>query len=130
MMRTVISILQVFQRNFIYHFCLGVRVLSSKEDDKQKSGLKLGLGYMLKSSAKKLKGLYLCQDNDAKANDIVNFEAVLELKWDQLFGDAEYAVVMSRQDRLRKPVQLPNELDIVKVLLFIYLLLFILFIYF
>ncbi|XP_058850832.1 uncharacterized protein LOC117428302 [Acipenser ruthenus] len=37
------------------------------------------------------------------------------MRWPSVFGDAEYAVVKSRQEKLRKPAQLPFESNIERV---------------
>ena len=84
-------------------------------NDPLKAGTKLALGYILKTAAKVTKVNYLIKDREDKARDVDNFAALLSLKWSSVFGDAECQVVTNRQERLRKPAQLPPEASIFKV---------------
>ena len=85
------------------------------EDGTVKPGLKMSLYYLLKAAAKILKGVYLVNDKDAQATAIDKFVEVLELHHNQLFGDAIYETNKARQEKLRKPQQLPEEEDIMRV---------------
>lgn len=86
--------------------------LTSENGDKVKNGLKVALGYVLKNVCKYLHGEYLIQGKDAEAAEINRFLAVLNFYWGSLFGDAEYANSIKRQEVLRKPQKLPKEQDI------------------
>ena len=102
--------------HFEYLEC-AVEELSTRSDanGELKAGTKLALGYMLKTTAKVMKGKYLIEDQDEKARDVDNFTTVLNLKWGDLFGDAECQVVTNRQERLRQPAHLPNDGDVDKI---------------
>ena len=56
-----------------------------------------------------LKGTYLTKKKEQKATEISNFEAVMKLKWSNVFGVAEYNLNFRRQNELRKPGNLPTE---------------------
>lgn len=82
------------------------------EDDTDispKAGLKLSLGYLLKTACTVLKGEYLISDNTGKCLEIDRFSAVLEAKWPSLFASAKVHIDLKRQTTLRKPEQLPQE---------------------
>lgn len=83
--------------------------------DDLKHGLKTALYYLLKKTSKLIKGSYLIDDEDKKAEEIDRFVEVLELNHDYLFGDAVYAVNKARNEKLRKPSSLPFEEDILNV---------------
>ncbi|KAK6476632.1 hypothetical protein HHUSO_G23081 [Huso huso] len=68
-----------------------------------------------KNTAKIMKATYLIEDQDQKAEGIDKFVSILNMRWPSVFGDAEYAVVKSGQEKLRKPAQLPFESDIERV---------------
>lgn len=87
----------------------------SNANNELKAGTKLGLGYVLKTAAKVMKGKYLIDNNDDKARDVDNFSTVLSLNWADLFGDAECKVITNRQERLRQPARLPNDDDVAKI---------------
>ena len=89
-----------------------MNVLSSKEDEGVKGGLKLSMGNLLKTIAKIMKGHYLINDQDEKAKNIDNFVSALNLKWFTVFGDAEYSVNKERQIKLRRPTSLSLEEDV------------------
>ena len=86
--------------------------LTTENGEKVKNGLKVGLGYVIRKVCKYLHGEYLIQEKDADAAEIDRFLAVLNYHWGSLFGDAEYANVIKRQEILRKPQNLPDEKDI------------------
>ena len=89
----------------------------SDANSEQKGGTKLALGYVLKTTAKVLKGKYLIEDMDMdkKARDVDNFTIVLNLKWGDLFRDADCHVITNRQERLRQHARLPNDGDVSKI---------------
>ena len=71
--------------------------------DDLKHGLKTGLYYLIQRTCKFLKGLYLVNDEDDKAESVSKFLEVFQLRHDFLFADAAYAAHKSRNERLRKP---------------------------
>ena len=100
------------------HFKLletAIKKYTEYEDGSLKPGLKMSLYYLLKTSSKILKGEYLTAEKDAEAQEVTNFVTVLELNHDSLFGDAIYAINRAKNMKLRKPQQMPNEEDIMKV---------------
>ncbi|XP_077966290.1 uncharacterized protein LOC120348272 isoform X6 [Styela clava] len=80
-----------------------------------KAGSKIFIGNLLKNAVKIMKGTYLIEDDDAKAETIDKFAAVLNLRWTSMFGDAEYILQHNRQTKLRQPELLPNEQDVAKI---------------
>ena len=80
-----------------------------------KAGLKSQLYYLIKRFAKIMKATYLVRDDDEKAGEVDKFVQVLQLHERDLFGDAIYQLNMNRQERLRRPQQLPDEADIGRV---------------
>jgi len=70
---------------------------------------------VLKTTAEVLKGKNLIEDKDKKARDVDNFTIILNLKWGDLFRDAECQVITNRQERLRQPARLPNDGDVSKI---------------
>ena len=89
-----------------------IHTLTTENGDRVKNGLRVGLGYVLKSVCKYLHGEYLIKGKDADALEIDRFLSVLNFHWTSVFGEAEYETAMKRQEVLRKPQNLPNENDI------------------
>ena len=56
-----------------------------------------------------------CLIADEKARSVDNSVTILELQWPSMFGDAEHKVINDRQERLRKPAELPLEEDVATV---------------
>ena len=75
-------------------------------------GLKTQLYYLIKRFAKIIKGTHLVRDDDDKAAEIDKFVQVLELHHLEIFGDATYRLNMNRQEKLRRPQELPDEADV------------------
>ena len=72
----------LYRRNNFRHLEEALDVYTSLENSESsqiKAGLKLGLYYLIKSSSKILKALYLIEDNDKQAADVDKFVSVLEL---------------------------------------------------
>ena len=106
------SSIDMFKRNNFKILEDTIYKLTTDDDGKVKSGLKLGFGYILRKVCKYLHGEFLINGEDAEALEIDRFSAVLNYHWSTLFGDAEYATVLQRQTVLRKPHNLPSEKDI------------------
>jgi len=109
-------------RKFYPYLAAAIQALSFRsqpeDDDSQehlKAGTKLGLQHLIKTAAKVMKLKYLVEDNDNKAKDVDNFVTVFSMMSSFLFGDAQCKVVNDRQERLRKPVNLPAEEEVVKL---------------
>jgi len=78
----------------------------------EKHNLKLALGYLLKKAAKVLQGLYLIDGDDEKYEEVAKFQKLLEFHFGELFGEALYKADKRRQEKLRKPRELPLESDL------------------
>ncbi|XP_069108879.1 uncharacterized protein [Argopecten irradians] len=102
----------VLKREHFRYLQEAVINLTAKDDGTIKSGLKTGLGYLLKRAIKVLKGHYLLEQEDEKANEVDKFSTLLSYFWISMFSDAEYANVKARQSHLRRPKHLPLEEDI------------------
>ncbi len=92
-----------------------IRMATSENSSQQKDSVKVHLGYLIKNVCHVLKGTYLTKKEDDKATEISNFEAVMKLKWSNVFGVAEYNLNFRRQNELRKPGNLPTEEDMDKI---------------
>lgn len=62
-----------------------------------------------------IKATHLAGEGDEAAAEVDKFIAVLELNKDFLFGDATYAINKNRQVKLRKPEEMPLEVDMEKL---------------
>ncbi len=109
------SVKDIFDRKNFPYLETAILSLTHKDDQTQKNGLKAQLGYLLKTVIIILKGTYLSKEEDEQASQVEKFEAILKLKWRSLFGDAEYANNLKRQQKLRKPEQLPEEGDMLSL---------------
>ena len=89
-----------------------IEVYTDSDEDTQKSGLKAALYYLIAGSAKKCIGQFLAQDKDDSAKAISDFLMLLQLRKDELFGDATYDLNQRRNVKSKKPAQLPIEGDI------------------
>ena len=95
-------------------------------DNILKPGLKIGLNYLLKKSARIIKGTILTMSFGSTtkesnkvavdmAGEIDLFLSVFTLWEDHIFGDATYTSNKQRQVKLRRPSALPLEHDIKKL---------------
>lgn len=66
-------------------------------EDKLKYGVKNNMYYLLISSANIIKSYQLINGDDSAAQETDNFVTVLEQNQNSLFGDASYAINVSRQ---------------------------------
>jgi hypothetical protein len=80
--------------------------------DGSKASLTLCVGYLLKTAIKVMKGVYLSSCDDASADEVDRFMGVLQLNWGYLFSGSMSAIALKRQEKLRKPAELPLESDI------------------
>ena len=103
----------MFQRSNFSVLSEAINVYTTREGGVRiKSGLKMGLYYLLKRSCKIVKSTFLVEGKDDSAAEIDKFTSVLELNHEFIFGDATYQINKSRQIKLRKPASLPIEKDI------------------
>jgi hypothetical protein len=93
------------------------RCTDASDSNQMKSGLKIGLYYLLKKLAKVVKTSYLVAKppEDAKATEVDQFLGVLALNYNFIFGDAIYNINKNREVKLRKPEELPKDSDVAKV---------------
>ena len=110
-----LTINDMFHRSNFPFLEENIELLSYTEKRDLKSGTKLFIGTVLKRSIKIFKGLHLINKNDSDAEELDKFSAVLNLRWNAIFAEAECDVVRSRQDALRRPENLPLDADVGKV---------------
>ena len=95
-----------------HHFellCEAIEKRSKGENGKLKHGLKLNIQNLLKTACKVMKGHYLIKDQIDCKQKIEDFEAVMRLREQYIFGDALYTVKHRRAEVLRRPGSLPTE---------------------
>ena len=114
----------LFDRRNVSQLQEALDTYCEKEKGGLKSGLKIALLYLIKKSAKIIKGTVLMEAEEgvteeearkravSKAQEIDLFLVFLKLWEDSMFGDAVYLVNKNRQIRLRKPAALPLEEDV------------------
>lgn len=86
--------------------------MAKTDDEGFRHGLKQKILYLLKSSATILKATFRSQMKDTQADEMSFFLEVLSLNQDSLFGDATFAVMKNRHEKLRMPETLPSEDDV------------------
>nr|XP_054761399.1 uncharacterized protein LOC129267799 [Lytechinus pictus] len=110
------NVSDLMQRSNFQHLEVAVQQYTERREEGEglgvKAGLKLGVFYLLKSSSKILKAMYLMDDKDNEADQIDRFTAVLDLQHNQIFGDATYHLNKRREEKLRRPSGQPLEADI------------------
>ncbi|XP_065675843.1 uncharacterized protein LOC136092052 [Hydra vulgaris] len=99
-----------FRQNFS-SVMLAIEVYTDTYSENQKPGLKAALFYLVSSSAKKCMENFLAQDNDDSAKSISDFLVLLQLRKEEIFGDATYDLNERRNISLKKPSKLPIESD-------------------
>jgi len=92
-----------------------IQVTTSQDGTEIKSGLKLGLYYLLKKLAKVIKINYLVKKQDDLATEVDKFTDILGMNFNFLFGDAVYQINKNRETKLRRPTEMPSDADVVKV---------------
>ena len=90
----------------------GDKDLNSLSISGQKSGLKIGILNLLKSTSQILIGHFLIECQDTRSNRVVEFLKVLKLFENEIFGDAYYDLNYRRNRSLRKPINLPKDDDV------------------
>lgn len=98
------------QRKFFNELESSIEEITSKGDDKK--GLKLGLRYLIPTTAKILEARFFIEGKDDVTSEIENFLRVFKLKQTYIFGDVEYKANNSRQVKLRKPAEIPDDEDL------------------
>jgi hypothetical protein len=103
------------RKNFPYLEDAISQYTCSSVGDGLKAGLKTALNYLLKRFSKVAKASLLVRGEDEKASEIDKFLDVFQLNQNHIFGDATYKLNRNRQEKLRRPTQLPSEADIEKL---------------
>ena len=89
---------------------------SSDDAPNVKYGFKTNLYYLLTNTASILKASYLeKKGSEGEATEIDYFLTVLKMNEHYIFGDAHYQLNKSRQERLRLPSRLPDEVNVRKL---------------
>ena len=84
----------------------------TKEDDHLKHGMKNHLYYLILNAHNIIVSHHLSLDNDKRAEEIEKFKRVFTLNKSSIFGDAIYAINMTRQEKLRMPEQEADDEDL------------------
>lgn len=103
---------EMLDRKNFDELSVAINEMAKIEDGKEKSGLKLAIGYLLKECCKIMKGTYIMNDKMDKVREVEFFVSVLELQWDYLFYRAHLHVKERREESLRRPQNLPLEADV------------------
>ena len=82
----------------------------------QKSGLKVSILNLLKLTSNFLNGHFLMKNLDARGKQVTDFLVVLTLCQDEIFGDAYYAINYRKNINLKKPLSLPNDDDVTRLM--------------
>ena len=87
----------------------------TSDEGKTKAGLKNALYFLIQKMAKIILGAFWIEEDDAMAKEVENFQRVLEVHHDLIFGDAVYHLTQNRQKKLRRPDNLPDDEDVQKL---------------
>ena len=109
---TVQSSADMFRRSSIKELELAIEEYTKSAEGGMKSALKSALNFVIRRFAKVLKVMYLIRDDDKSAQEVDRFLEVFTLYKDFIFGDASYHQNRNRQDKLRRPQNLPSEDDV------------------
>ena len=105
----------MFLRENLEILIYSIKTYTAKDDASLKSGLKKALLYLIKDAAEKCVGYHLASGNDTQSGYIKDFLALLNLRKNEIFADADYDLNYRRNVKNRKPAQLPVEDDIAVV---------------
>ena len=105
------SAASIFELKYFEHLEVAISEMCTKQNGDSKNALKLHIGYLLKTTSGILQANYLLNRQKEKLEEVKEFDILLKYKWRELFGGAEYASVARRQEKLRRPHQLPMETD-------------------
>lgn len=85
------------------------------EDNATMSAKRVALGYLLKTVAKTMKGVYFSAGSEEAAKEVDIWATVLDFNWPYMFSKAQYKVETRRKEKLRRPAALPPEEDVAKL---------------
>nr|XP_022287160.1 uncharacterized protein LOC111099929 isoform X5 [Crassostrea virginica] len=97
-----------------------VSIVDDKMERKEKHGQKLFLNAIILRSIKALHGHYAETMQDLKAKELKNFKDAYKFKSCELFSSARQMCVKNSMEKLRRPENLPKEMDIQKLKWFIH----------
>jgi len=80
--------------------------------DEEKFNLKLALGYLLRKAAGVMQGVFLTTGQEEREEGLRQFLKVLDYHWGEIFNTALFKIDRRRQEKLRKPGELPLERDL------------------
>ena len=89
-----------------------VSIVDDKMGRKEKHGQKLFLKAIILRSIKALHGHYVETMQDLKAKELKNFKDAYKFKSCGLFSSARQMCVKNSMEKLRRPENLPKEMDI------------------
>jgi hypothetical protein len=92
-----------------------LNTVSTKDDESEKSGLRLSLGYLLKKAARFTKSEFIIDNQQDQVQQRDNFLSLLDCSWGHLFYSAQVAIESNREINLRRPQNLPVEEDVEKL---------------
>ena len=97
-----------------------VSIVDDKMERKEKHGQKLFLNAIILRSIKALHGHYAETMQDLKAKELKNFKDSYKCKSCELISSARQMCVKNSMEKLRRPENLPKEMDIQKLKWFIH----------
>jgi len=103
------------RRNFLQLEAAIRHYTASDNESNMKAGLKLSLYYLIKRTAKIVKIMYLIKDDDDKASAVDKFIDLFTDNYNLLFSDAVYHINKNRQQKLRRPQELPQDEEVAKL---------------
>ncbi|KAL3870920.1 hypothetical protein ACJMK2_038948 [Sinanodonta woodiana] len=95
------------------------KMVETSEDGKEKYGLKLTLNAIVQRTIKSLKGYYTETIQDDKYDEIKKFQLAYSFRSHEMFSNARYQCISSSVDKARRPEQLPEEEELMKLKTFI-----------
>lgn len=84
-------------------------------DEREKCGLKVSLGYLLKKAARFTKCEFIIDGNDIEIKKRENFLTLLEGSWGHLMFNSEAEIESNRETNSRRPRNLPTETEVQKL---------------
>lgn len=106
------SSVDMLKRDNFHYLQTAVENITVDDEGQMKPGFRKDIGYLLKRFAKYLHGVLSVEKKDEMVSELNRFLDVLNHYWQDIFGEAEYALAYKRQTVLRKPQNLPKENDV------------------
>ncbi|KAH9523863.1 hypothetical protein Btru_047258 [Bulinus truncatus] len=89
--------------------------LSEDEAGELKAGPKLTASFIIKNFANFLSGLYITKDDTNKFKETERFLKLLQFRWSDINYAAEKKIRLSKSEKLRRPNELPDEDDVLRL---------------